>query len=66
MPGVLEGYLIGVDVEFERLAVRCREANVVPYSEPEADRLEDKPVDIWLGGRLRDSSEPDTARLGVC
>jgi hypothetical protein len=42
MPG---GYLTGVDVDAERLVVRCRDANVDPCKEktsgPDTDRLED-------------------------
>jgi hypothetical protein len=68
LKGVPEGRLTGVEVDAERLVVRCRDANVEPCKEnpsgPDTDRLVDM-LDIWLDGRLWSSVDPETARLGL-
>ena len=59
--GVTAGARAPVEVEFERLVVRCREAKVDPNNdEPDTERLVDA-TDNRLLGRVRGSS-PETTR----
>lgn len=63
--GAREGWRGGVELELERLAVRCLEANVEPHIEvlsgPDTDRDEEV-VDKRLVERLCGSFDPDTDR----